>query len=488
MQYKTPGVYIPEPVSGFTQTIVAVPTAVPAFLGYTEKAAATGELVRAASMADYEAQFGGPPPLAFTYADLADPSNGGYALQYPHRFVLHASLQLYFANGGAPCFVMSVGSYVATPHVSDFAAALAELEQVQDVTLVVAPDVASLGADATSAYPAQVLAHCGKLQDRFAILDVPRGDVPRGTGAEDQVAAFRASIGLDDLSYGAAYYPWLNTTALGGVDFRAITPESLPAFQARLQRDTDALFAGQPAMAVQLQVLTQAIASLSHDMPNTQAAAADQLLTASLGIYRQVMQDILTRVNLLPPSGAMAGIYCTVDSTRGVFASPANIAPLGVASPAVRVSDTDQEDLNTPLDGKAVNAIRMFPNYGTLVWGARTLDGNADDFRYVSVRRMLIMLEQSIKAAVQTYSFAPNDSQTWVAVTSVVSTFLTDQWKEGALQGAKPSDAFSVSVGLGITMTSEDILNGTMRVSVNVALVRPAEFIVLTFAQQMVRS
>ncbi|KHK57318.1 hypothetical protein PI87_08850 [Ralstonia sp. A12] len=487
MQYKTPGVYIPEPTAGET-SVVPVPTAVPAFLGYTEKAVATGELVRAASMADYEAQFGGPPPLAFTYADLADLSNGGYVLQYPHRFVLHASLQLYFANGGVPCFVMSVGSYVATPHVSDFAAALAELEQVQDVTLVVAPDVASLGADVASAYPAQALAHCAKLQNRFAILDVPRGDAPRGTGAQDQIAAFRASVGSDGLSYGAAYYPWLNTTVLGGVDFRAITPESLPAFQARLQRDVDTLCAGQPAMAVQLQVLTQIIASLSHDMPAVQATAADQQLVASLAIYRQVMQDIQARVNLLPPSGAMAGVYCTVDSTRGVFVSPANIVPLGVASPAVRLSDTDQEDLNTPPDGKAVNAIRTFQGYGTRVWGARTLDGNADDLRYISVRRTLIMLEQSIKAAVQTYSFAPNDNQTWFAVTRVISAFLTAQWKDGVLQGAKPSAAFSVSVGLGTTMTSEDILNGTMRVSVQIALVRPAEFIVLTFAQQMVRS
>lgn len=488
MQYKTPGAYILQP--DFRQPIGAVPTALPVFIGYTEQASTEGRPLtqvpmRVTSMAQYETLYGGPPPLAFTYAEVSDTAGGRYTLLQPHRFVLHASLQLHFANGGGACTIVSVGSYAATPSVDDFSAALAMLEMRSDVTLVVAPDVASLAPDVAAAYPALALAHCGKLQDRVAILDVPGGDAPRGTGAQDQIAAFRASVGSDGLGYGAAYYPWLNTTVRGGVDFRAITPGSLPAFQARLQREANALFAGQPDQAAQLQALTQAIASLSHDMPDAQAAAADQRLTASLGIYRQVMQDILTRLNLLPPSGAMAGIYCRVDGARGVFVAPANVSPVGVTSPAVQLSDADQQDLNTPLDGKAVNAIRMFPNDGTLVWGARTLDGNSDDFRYINVRRTLIMLEQSIRQHFATYVNAPNVSSTWVTAAGAIDAFLTGQWKEGALLGAKPSDAFTVDVGLGRTMTGDDILNGTMRMVVKVALVHPAEFIVLTFVQQI---
>ena len=95
------------------------------------------------------------------------------------------------------------------------------------------------------------------------------------------------------------------------------------------------------------------------------------------------------------------------------------------------------------------------------------------------------MLEQSIKAAVMTYVFAPNDASTWVSVQNMIANFLTNQWKAGALAGAKAADAFSVTVGLGSTMTADDILDGYMRVTVKVAIVHPAEFIELTFQQQM---
>lgn len=490
VQVKTPGVYASDP--GFTVPVVAVETAVPAFIGYTERAGTerqplTHVPVRIASMAEYEAQFGGPPAPACMYAamaDVADAERNAYTLEPSHPFLLYASLQLHFANGGAPCTIVSMGSYSATPCVEDLAVALAVLEQVTDVTLLVAPDVARLAPDAAAAYPALALAHCGKLQNRFAILDVPRGDLPRAIGAEDPINNFRASVGTDSLSYGAAYYPWLHTTVVCGVDFRAIAPVSMPAFQAALQREAQRCF-GDPAQADQLKVLTQAIARLAPDMPAPQAQAVDQLLAASLDWYRKVMQDVLTRLNLLPPSGAMAGIYCRTDLATGVFTPPANVSTINVTSPAVPLTDTAQQDLSQPLDGKAVNAIRLFPNRGTVVWGARTLDGNAHDFRYLNVRRTLIMLEQSIKRGLQAYAFSPNDLDTWFKATVAINDFLSDQWKQGALQGSSPSDAFSVSVGLGSTMTGEDVMNGLMRVMVRVAVAHPAEFIVLAFEQQV---
>lgn len=487
-QYKVPGAYVVE-LTLPPGNIVAVQTAVPVFIGYTERADSAGRLLtqvpqHIASMADYEALFGGPPPLAFAYAETSDVAQGRYTLAQPHLFVLHASVQLYFLNGGGPCFVMSVGSYAATPAVADFSAALALLENELDVTLVVAPDVASLAPEVAAAYPALALAHCGKMQSRVAILDVPKGDQRPALGADDPIAPFRASVGTDALSYGAAYYPWLNTTVRAGVDFRAIAPGAMPAFQAALQRDAE-LFFGTPAQAAQLQALTHAIASLAHDMPDAQAKAADQLLTASLDLYRTVMADILARVNLLPPSGAMAGIYCRVDQAYGASKAPANISLSGVASLTVALSDADQQDLNTPLDGKAVNAIRAFPGFGVLIWGARTLDGNSQDFRYINVRRTLIMLEQSIQAGLLPFALSPNDATTWSSVNSAITVFLNQQWKEGAFQGAGATDAYAVNVGLGSTMTAEDVLNGWMRVTVRVALARPAEFIVMTFQQKM---
>jgi len=120
-----------------------------------------------------------------------------------------------------------------------------------------------------------------------------------------------------------------------------------------------------------------------------------------------------------------------------------------------------------------------------LIWGARTLDGNSQDWRYINVRRTIIMLEQSIKFSALAYVFEANNASTWITVKNMISNFLTNQWKSGALVGAKPEEAYSVDVGLGSTMTADDILNGFMNVTVKVALVRPAEFIVITFQQKM---
>ena len=151
----------------------------------------------------------------------------------------------------------------------------------------------------------------------------------------------------------------------------------------------------------------------------------------------------------------------------------------------VNVSNHEQEGLNIPLDGKAINAIRSFPGKGVLVWGARTMDSNSQDWRYISVRRTVSMIELSIKYVVESFVFAPNDSNTWSMLKAMITNFLTNRWNEGALAGATPEDAFSVEVGLGSTMTAEDILEGYLRIFVKIAVTRPAEFIVITFEQQM---
>jgi hypothetical protein len=119
------------------------------------------------------------------------------------------------------------------------------------------------------------------------------------------------------------------------------------------------------------------------------------------------------------------------------------------------------------------------------VWGARTLDGNSNDYRYIQVRRTLIYIEQSVKAALNPFVFAANDGKTWVSVTSMVSNFLSDLWAKGGLMGATPKDAFSVDCGLGTTMIGREVLEGYMIVRVLVQMIHPAEFIELTFKQKM---
>jgi phage tail sheath protein FI len=224
----------------------------------------------------------------------------------------------------------------------------------------------------------------------------------------------------------------------------------------------------------------------ANPMTNRQLQAA--LIVAS-PTYQQIVNHVLASANVLPPSGAMAGVYTVNDNQSGVWNSPANTSIVGAVQLPIRLNDGDQENLNIDaVSGKSVNAIRFFNGQGILVWGARTLDGNSQDWRYISVRRTMTFLEQSIKLAARAYVFSPNDANTWAALSSMISSFLTDIWKEGGLQGATPQASFSVSVGLGTTMTPDDLLNGYLRVSVQVALVRPAEFIVITFQQQQATS
>jgi phage tail sheath protein FI len=156
-----------------------------------------------------------------------------------------------------------------------------------------------------------------------------------------------------------------------------------------------------------------------------------------------------------------------------------------VSSLTFDITNEMQEGLNVDVSGKSINAIRMFPGRGILVWGARTLDSNSLDWRYISVRRTITMLEQSCKLAAMTYVFEANDASTWGGIKSMISSFLTDIWRQGGLAGSSANDAFTVNVGLGSTMTSVDILNGILRVEIKVAVTRPAEFIVISFEQEM---
>ncbi len=215
------------------------------------------------------------------------------------------------------------------------------------------------------------------------------------------------------------------------------------------------------------------------------AGDADRRLFAEHPVYRDAAEQAKRAMSLLPASGAIAGVYAATDLSRGVWKAPANVPLADTVGPAVPLSDQDQADLNVHVSGKSINAIRAFAGKGTLVWGARTLAGNDNEWRYVPVRRFFIMAEESIKKATEPFVFEPNDANTWVRVRAMIEGFLTLQWRQGALAGATPAEAFFVKVGLGETMTAQDILEGRMFVEVGMAVVRPAEFIVLKFAHKM---
>jgi phage tail sheath protein FI len=211
-------------------------------------------------------------------------------------------------------------------------------------------------------------------------------------------------------------------------------------------------------------------------------------LTSQLPIYPSILAGLSQSMNTVPPSGAIAGAYANTDARRGVWKAPANVSVAGIIGLTDDINDKEQENMNIHESGKSINAIRKFTGKGLLVWGARTLDGNSNDWRYINVRRLANMIEESAKKACMNFVFEPNVKQTWVNVKGMIDNYLTTLWGDGALAGAKPADAFYVSVGLNATMTAQDILAGRMIVLIGLAMVRPAEFIVLEFTQTQQRS
>lgn len=188
----------------------------------------------------------------------------------------------------------------------------------------------------------------------------------------------------------------------------------------------------------------------------------------------------------IPPSGAVCGAYVNVDDTRGVWKVPANVSLNGVTSVSININDAGNENLKTDeSEGKSINAIRKFAGKGILIWGGRTLMGNDNEWRYVSVKRFFMMVEESVSKGTDVFIFEPNDNTTWIKLRITIENFLTGLWRDGALQGVKPEQAFYVHCGLGTTMTQQDITEGKLIIEIGVAVVRPAEFIIRRFVKKM---
>ncbi|WP_237386365.1 phage tail sheath family protein [Xenorhabdus sp. Sc-CR9] len=183
----------------------------------------------------------------------------------------------------------------------------------------------------------------------------------------------------------------------------------------------------------------------------------------------------------IPPSAVMAGVYSSVDLSRGVWKAPANIALKGGLEPEFLVTDELQGAYNS---GRAINMIRNFSNTGATVWGARTLE-DTDNWRYVPVRRLFNTVERDVKRAMSFAMFEPNNQPTWERVRAAISNYLHSLWQQGGLAGSKEEEAYFVQIGKGITMTPEQINQGQMIVKVGLAAVRPAEFIILQFTQDV---
>lgn len=513
---KMPGVYINE-INTFPNAIAPTPTAVPAFVGYTPQATSQGKsylnkAVKITCLEDFQRIFCHPDPPApsnparqyspdyYLVKQNSIPENDEFIeieneyyaiLPDPNSiYYLYNSIKLFYENGGGNAYIVSVGAYGppsgsptnanerivnSNVRLKDLQHGIRLLKNEIEPTLYICPEATLLSVRENGTLMQDMLLQNEEMQTAMSIFDIIGGNKPDPILYTQDIENFRNNTGTKGLQFGAAYYPFIGTNIMQLSDI-----------------DYDNLFGGNH------KVLERIINPLKNPNPlvvnilNQKSLTKYQKNAALINAsktYATILKKVLSVANTLPPSGGIAGVITSTDNAEGVWKAPANVSIIGAHSLPIHITEKQQGDLNIDaVTGKSINAIRYFNGLGILIWGARTLDGNSQDWRYISVRRTMILLEQSSKLAAQAYVFEPNDKNTWTAVTAMISNFLNSIWKQGGLQGATPADAFQVNCGLGSTMTSTDILNGLMRVSIKVAITHPAEFIVLTIEQEMQKS
>ncbi|WP_293087915.1 phage tail sheath C-terminal domain-containing protein [Moorena sp. SIO3H5] len=442
--YKTPNVYVEE-ISTFPPSVAEVSTAIPAFIGYTDKAGRGSEYLtnkptRISSLLDYETLFGKAYASEFEVTQSA----GVIAPISPPtlKYLMYYALRIYFDNGGGSCYIVSVGEYsTIEKSVANFEAGLTALEKEDEPTLIMLTDAVTLGDTDYYGLCVKALTQCNRLKDRFAIFDVMK----------DKVKEFRNGIGTAYLKYGAAYSPDLQTS----LNYY-YTDESV---------------------------------TINEDGGTTNSKLTEyndpQSLLYNTDLYNKIKTELAKQRVVLPPSAAVAGVYARVDRDRGVWKAPANVSLASVLGPTEKITNDEQENLNVHTSGKSINAIRSFTGKGTLIWGARTLAGNDNEWRYIPVRRLFNLIEESIQKATAFVVFESNNAITWLKVKSLIESYLEGLWRQGALAGSTPEQAFFVNIGLGKSMTAQDILEGRMIVEIGLAAVRPAEFIILKFSHKL---
>ncbi|HEU5380826.1 MAG TPA: phage tail sheath C-terminal domain-containing protein [Ktedonobacteraceae bacterium] len=335
----------------------------------------------------------------------------------------------FFQNGGSRCYVVNVGAGGSIAGGGRNRVGLEVLEQIDEIAIIAAP-----GYTDPASYEA-VLAHCEKLQDRVGILDAPENvdDITRLT----QVATAKATRGKSTPPATPGNGGQTGATA-GGTG----NPASTPAGGLRA-RQSDGGYAAFyfPWITVR-----------------------DPLASADL-------------VNI-PPSGHLAGVWARTDALRGVHKAPAN-EPVRGALDLTYLLTRDEQGL---LNQSGVNCIRLFGREGIRVWGARTIADGSSEWRYLNVRRLFNMIEESIGTSTRWIVFEPNDRTLWKSIRRDITAFLTRLWRDGALMGRTPQEAFFVKCDEE-TNPPETIDAGMVVTLIGIAPVKPAEFIVFRISQ-----
>lgn len=332
-QMKTPGVYIQEK-NAFSTSVVEAATAIPAFIGITEKAVNGSESLankpwKITSMTEFVQYFGGAPKPVFNLSIATDSNNALYCKEIVEGqyfkvskpsalYTLYYNMVMFFANGGGTCYIVSVGTYKKGKIDNDnIKLALDSLKKIREVTLIVVPEAVNTAKETCKNIQTDVIMHCGEMQNRFAIFDVHPKEKDEDQMSQ-QIEDFQTGIGSNYLSYGAAYYPYLNTSVISDkdIDGTVLRWETAPKLESvfgensKLQKYLDDCFKIEEG----------------KEITDTARNNAHSALLINWDEYKNAANKVKEYLNLLPPSAAMAGIYAMVDNTRGVWKAPANVS------------------------------------------------------------------------------------------------------------------------------------------------------------------
>ena len=519
-----PGIYIQELPSS-SHAIVPAPTSIAAFIGYSHpyKTQAFGQAIQLFSFSDYEAYFGG-----LFSSGLIDAS-------------LPRAVYQFFLNGGSNAYVVGLQPGVfgdsSQPTVR-FGTGSGEMAFVVDINSTDSTPVALL--QATAMHPTDVVPMAVQITNVKAATSTTAAAfdliVTHGTQVEtfrggalsdawiSTVNAASALVQLAPLNEAS----WSGKTPAGGTTKFTATPTNLPSgfdavfsaddftavFQANASLDNVEIFNLLliPGIADN-SVVSAALAFAEHKKafaildPPPQAPASgtgspapiQNWMTGLSGGYVLPMSqngalyfpylmsnDPVTGNNIpMAPSGFVAGQYAQTDANRGVWKAPAGLSTVVLNTvgpvPSGVMNDPQQGVLN--LD--SINCLRSFSGIGTVLWGARTLVAANPAYQqsvYVPVRRMTLFIEQTLLANLRWVVFEPNDQPLWTAIKSSIDGFLLSLFRQGALQGATPSDAFQVKCD-STTTTADDQATGRVNIVVAFAPLKPAEFVIIKIAQ-----
>ena len=500
-QYLSPGVYVEEVERG-ARPIEGVGTAVAAFVGFAQKGPAN-QPIFIANWTQFVNTFGGFIP-------------GGY--------LAHA-VYGYFNNGGGSCYVARLpGGEGAGVAASLPARAEPTLESLVITALEPGASAGEITVDVAA--PAE-----GAPEDQFTLI-IRRRDskevfenvtLRKGRGVRNavevvnkesklvRVAEKESTLSLAERTPAPGTYPLVSApgtaivevkpelivgdsaarTGVAGFEIAedvtmVCAPDLMALYQAR-KLSMDGVKAVQQAMLDHCAKMKDRFAILDCPPGMNPQQIKDWRMkeTGYDSKYGALYYPWIKVANPLgdgetvpvPPSGHMAGIYARSDTERGVHKAPANEIVRGALGLELKVTKSEQDSLN-PV---GINCIRAFPGRGIRVWGARTISSDAQ-WRYINVRRLFNFIEESIELGTQWVVFEPNDRDLWERIKRDITAFLTRVWRDGALFGATPDEAFYVKCDDELN-TVEVRDAGQVIVEIGLAPVKPAEFVIFRISQ-----